>query len=103
MPSSQLSDFAFSLYRTSSRGIAGGAVHWKTKETQKKAVLYLQDGAEGGPADVQQLKLELAGYQSCCKELGQELAEKDHELEGLVYHIAVLSALDTAQPTISLC
>ena len=42
---------------------------------------------------MQQLKVELAGYQSCCKQLGQELAQKDSELEGLFYHIAVLSVL----------
>ena len=33
-------------------------------------------------ANVQQLKLELAGYQSCCKQLGEELADRDRELEG---------------------
>lgn len=31
---------------------------------------------------MQQLKLELAGYQSCCKRLGDDLAAKDRELEG---------------------
>ena len=29
-----------------------------------------------------QLKMELAGYQSCCKRLGNDLAAKDQELEG---------------------
>ena len=42
----------------------------------------MQEDAEGETTDVQQLKLELAGYQSCCKQLGQELVEKDRELEG---------------------
>ena len=85
---------AFSL---SSHGIAVGAVHRRTKETHNKTVLYLQDDAEGSISDMQQLKLELAGYQSCCKQLGQELAEKDRELEGLVF---LLSVLHTAQPTL---
>jgi len=31
---------------------------------------------------VHQLKMELAGYQSCCKRLGDDLAVKDQELEG---------------------
>jgi len=31
---------------------------------------------------VHQLKMELAGYQSCCKRLGDDLAAKDQELEG---------------------
>ena len=29
-----------------------------------------------------QLKMELAGYQSCCKRLGDDLAAKDQELAG---------------------
>ena len=31
---------------------------------------------------MRQLKMELAGYQSCCKRLGDDLAAKDQELEG---------------------
>ena len=30
---------------------------------------------------MQQLKLELAGYESCCKRLGDDLAAKDREKE----------------------
>ena len=39
---------------------------------------------------MQQLKLELAGYQSCCKRLGDDLAAKDRELEGLLAWNAAL-------------
>lgn len=44
--------------------------------------MVLQATDKGKDADVQQLKLEVAGYQTCCKELGDDLAAKDRELEG---------------------
>ncbi|KAL0022501.1 hypothetical protein WJX79_002808 [Trebouxia sp. C0005] len=40
-----------------------------------------QAAAPGTESDVHQLKMELAGYQSCCKRLGDDLAVKDQELE----------------------
>ena len=42
----------------------------------------VQDDTKDSATDVQQLKLELAGYQACCKQLGEELADKDRELKG---------------------
>lgn len=44
-------------------------------------LMCMQDCTQDA-TDVQQLKLELAGYQACCKQLGEELADKDRELEG---------------------
>ena len=42
----------------------------------------LQPDAMAEDSDTQQLRLELAGYQSCCKKLGDDLATKEKELEG---------------------
>lgn len=45
----------------------------------------VQADADGDKSDVQQVKLELAGYQACCKQLGQELAAKNRELAGQMH------------------
>ena len=66
-----------------------------------KRLLRVQDSTEDA-TDVQQLKLELAGYQACCKQLGEELADRDRELKGQSVPSHQPQSMSTLHPTPSL-